>query len=120
MINIKKELNMCKNRKCKSLIYKCNRESCNKIVHYKKGCRLKAHDYTGALNFADWKFCEDCFSEIVEIIADFNKSDLTDLYAKIRRLLLGENKKISDLKDDLKKLKNMYEGKYHKEKCYVG
>lgn len=111
---------MCKNRKCKPLTYRCNRKSCNKIVHYKKGCQLKAHNYMGALNFADWKFCENCFSEIVEIIADFNKSDLTDLYTKARRLLLGENKKIPN-KDDLKKLKDFYEGKNHKEvKCYVG
>ena len=110
---------MCKNEKCKPLTYRCARESCNKIVHYKKGCRLKALDYTGALDFANWRFCDDCFGEIIEIIADFNKSDLTDLYAKARCLLLGENKKISDLKDDVKRLKELFTSKYGEEECYA-
>lgn len=99
---------MCKNIKCKPLTYRCSRKSCDKIVQFKNGNQLKAFNCTGNLNFINWRYCEECFSDLVEFITSFNKTIGNDVYSRAIYILIGEEEKH-------KKLKDLYEGKIHKQ-----
>lgn len=99
---------MCKNQ-TKNILFTYNCIRCNEFVKMKFGCYLDGFDNAIHPNLIKWKYCPTCFCEIYQIILDFNKNDKDGVYTKARWLLTNSN-------EDLKKLKDLYEGKSHKEK----
>ena len=90
-------------KKLKPLTYACKK--CGKIVHFKNGGMLKSQDSAGLKALIDFKYCPKHFAEIVEIVCDYNKPDYDGVYTRARYLALC----------DIKYLKDLYEGKFHKK-----
>lgn len=99
---------MCKNQ-TKNILFTYNCIRCDEFVKMKFGCYLDGFDNAIHPNMIKWKYCPDCFGEAIEILNDFNKNDKSDIYSRAKYILLGQDQR-------LEKLKDLYEGKIHKEK----